>query len=333
MVKERQADGPRIGWKSATRDPSIASFRFRVAAPVGLLRARGRQVELVDADGLDACDIVVFSKTYGRADQAAARAVRGRGGKVIFDLCDNHFYNPFGLPRYDRAREDILAMMALTDTVICTTSALAEVIHAETAGAVSAVVVADLPERPILPVRAERRPGAPLDLLWFGSHGSPNASSGMSDILLIRAELEALAAGGRASLTVCSNNRDKFDAEIAPMRMPTRYVEWSEAAYLWALGEADAVILPITINPFTACKSHNRLTSALYVGKPTLATTIESYRELGAYCRLDAWSDGLAGLLDDYEGESVRARSARDFIDAVWSTEAISTRWEDALGL
>jgi len=322
----------KVGFKSASLDRSIASVRYRTEAPVTMLGSRGHDAEIFAPERSAFYDVIVFSKTYSADDRALAKAARQRGARVVLDLCDNHFYNPYDLPRYRRARDEILEMISLSDRVVCTTEALAAVVRHETGGAVAPVVVGDVAER-LKPRRPPRPAGSALRLLWFGSHGSPNAPSGLSDVLTIREELEALAARTPVELTICSNSAEKYEELIAPLRVQTRYIEWSTDGFPRVLGRADAAILPLTVNPFTACKSHNRLTSALYAGLPTLATGIESYCEFGAYCTLDDWSGGFVALTENLQDERRRALTSRDQIDSAWSPEALAPVWEQALDL
>ncbi|OYX35506.1 MAG: hypothetical protein B7Y99_03070 [Caulobacterales bacterium 32-69-10] len=322
----------RVGWVTAVEDRRIASFRYRVEAPAAGLRARGHKVELLDPALADSYDVIVFSKAYSAEHRALAKSVKRRGGRVVFDICDNHFYNPFDLPKYRRARDDINEMMSLADRVICSTSTLAGVVREEMGGGVEPMVVGDVVERYRVRTAPPTAEG-PLRLTWFGSHGSPNAPSGMSDLLLIRKELEALAAHHPVELTVCSNSREKFEQIVEPMRVPSRYVEWSLESFPDLLAQTDAAILPMTINPFTACKTHNRLTTALYAGVPVVASGIESYREFDRYCTLDDWTGGLEAIVLNRDEEGQRALRSREHIDERWTTEALSAQWEAALAL
>jgi hypothetical protein len=303
-----------------------------VEAPTVGLRARGHQVELLDPAKTDQYDVVVFSKAYTAEHRAMAEAVKRRGGRVVFDLCDNHFYNPYNLPRYRRAREELREMLDLADRVVCSTRTLAEVVRQETDDAIAPIVVGDIVER-MKPRKRARTGGEPLRLTWFGSHGSPNAPSGMTDLLLIREHLEALAGKRDVELTVCSNSREKFEQSIAEFRLPTRYVEWSLDGFPRVLANTDAALLPMTINPFTACKTHNRLTTALYAGVPVIASGIESYREFGRYCTLDDWQAGLEALIDAPLKERDRALASRGLIDDRWTIESFAVQWEAALAL
>lgn len=324
---------PTIGWKPASNDATIASYRFRVSMPATALSELGYRAGPVEAIGIDQCDVVVFSKSYTPADLALARAVRKRGGRVIFDLCDNHFYNPFGLRKYEEGQLRIREMMSIADATICTTEALARVIAEETSGAVTAAVVGDAAERIKYRRKAATVDDRRLDLLWFGSHGSPNAPGGMEDLALIADPLNALAGRRAIRLTVCSNNEAKFQTVAGSMGFETRYVEWTPQSFAGVMRTAAAVVIPVIRNPFTDCKSHNRLTSALYAGLPVVATGIESYREFAEYCVLDDWVDGLESLTTDLAGRTAQASASRAYIDRNWSMKALSHQWIRALDL
>ncbi|HEX8234183.1 MAG TPA: hypothetical protein VF559_12665 [Caulobacteraceae bacterium] len=321
-----------IGWKGAGSDRAVASLRYRVEAPVEALRARGQPVELFDAANAEAYDTVVFAKAYGDAERELARAVKARGGRVVFDLCDNHFHNPYALPRYVRAREQLLDMLALADVVTCTTPALAEVIRAEAPEAPEPVVIGDLVEA-LPPASPSLEPFEGLRLLWFGSHGSPNAPSGMADLLLIERQLAALGARTPLQLVVCSNDRGKYERLIAPLKLDSRYVDWKLESFPGVLASADAVVIPVSPNPFTACKSHNRLTLALHAGVPVIADAIDSYREFGPWCTLDDWNGGFERLLAATDEERRRAEASRPHLESRWSMAALAPQWERALGL
>ena len=53
------------------------------------------------------------------------------------------------------------------------------------------------------------------------------------------------------------------------------------------------MVVPISPNPFTRCKSANRPALALAAGVPVVADAIPSYRELAPYLTLDDWAGGL----------------------------------------
>jgi hypothetical protein len=322
----------RIAFKPRAVDPAVASFRYRVAAPVAALARRGHAVEMFDDANRGDYDVVVFSKCYGAAEQALADEIRGRGGRAILDLCDNHFYNPNGLPSYERAREDLAAMAARCSGVVCSTPVLSRIVEAEL-GLAAAPAVAGDPLDAAGDGEAPRQPPGERLLLWFGHHGSPNAPGGMCDLLQVAAPLVAAARRWPFALVVLSNNRDLFEREIRPALSSARYVEWSAERQRALLGCASAVLLPLSDNPFVACKTHNRLSVALAAGVPVVADVIESYREFAPYAYLGDWPAGLEAVLARPGEAHARAAPARDYLEAFWSIEVVAGQWERALGL
>ncbi len=324
----------RIGWKGRTLDASVASFRYRVLSPVRLLRSRGHEVELFDESRLDAYDAVVFSKTYAAPDIAVAQRLRRRGREVVFDVCDNHFYNPYRLPAYFKARDDQLRMLELCTRVVCSTPALARTLWVQAGLSQLPQVVGDIIEADQIAAPPLGAHPATVSLLWFGLHGSPNAPAGMLDLLSIAPLLLDAAARFSFELVVVSNSRKKFEQHIEPLRLTTRYVEWSPEALQREIAAARAVLIPLSNNPFVACKTHNRLTLALAAGKPVVADVIESYREFAPYVWLSSWEAGLQAVLgDDPAPSAQRLGMAAAYLRAYWSDAEIARQWERALGL
>ena len=319
-----------IGWKAAVHDPKIASFRYRVLEPLAALASRGHEVELFSDERADLYDLVVFSKAYRITEQVLARAFRARGAAVALDLCDNHFYNPHGLPRYRQARADLLAMIALADRLVVSTPVLGDIVRVEAGLGDPPCVVGDVAEHILLPPRVPRQGKM---LLWFGSHGSPNAPSGMNDLMSIAPVLQAQHARTAFELVVASNDPAKF-ALLAPrLGVPSRYVAWSQEGFPALLAQADGVVIPLSGNPFVAAKTHNRISAALWAGVPVVADTIDSYREFAPFAWLDDWSEGLRVVLEDNDAARMRAAGARDHIERHWSMAQLAPAWEAALGL
>ncbi len=323
-----------IGFKPRVQDAAIASYRYRVLTPIEALRHRGHQLEVFDPTRWSEYEAVVFSKAFRSDDQQLAARLNAAGKRVILDLCDNLFYNPDSIPKYDQVREDLLRMIALSDRVICSTESLAEVVRNEAGALARSVVVApDSFEQAQVSEFRHRRGQEPARLLWFGLHGSPNAPSGMVDLLGIRRVLVEAYAKRPFELIVCSNSQDKFDDLIAGYPTPVRYVEWSPETFSEELSACDAVVIPLSRNPFVSVKTHNRLSLALSAGTPVVADMLESYREFAAFCYLDDWVRGLEAVLLRPEEARARARGARRHLEMYWSPEAIAPKWEEALGL
>src|SRR5688572_7774210 len=89
---------PRIGWIPSSPRADVASVRLRSLIPLRYLRAAGWDCELLDPADPFGYDLVVFQKAYDEERVALAHDLRRRGIRTMFDLCDNHFYNPDDLP-------------------------------------------------------------------------------------------------------------------------------------------------------------------------------------------------------------------------------------------
>jgi len=322
-----------IGFKARVRDVAIASYRYRVLAPIAALKARGQDVELYDEAHFDRYEAVLFSKAFLPEDQRLAERLIATGKRVLLDLCDNMFFNPKDLPEYHQVREDLLKMIALSDRVICSTDVLADIVRDE-AGLPYRPAVAPDPYEQAAVESARPTPfGQPARLLWFGRFGTVNAPSGISDLASIRHALADAYAKRPFELTVCSDSRKRFDKVLNAWPVPTRYVEWSPQVLSAEMALADAVVIPLTKNPFISAKTHNRLTLALSAGVPVIADSIDAYREFERFCYLDDWPRGLEAVLLRPDEARARARGARQYLDLYWSMEAIAPAWERALGL
>jgi hypothetical protein len=322
-----------LAFKTRVQDSAIASHRYRVLTPIRFLAARGHAVELYDASRRRRYDTVVFSKAYKAEDRALAKRLRAAGQEVVLDLCDDHFYNPWGLAKYRQVRDDLLQMIALADRVICSTPVLARSVQQHAGLGAAPAVAPDVYEQAAASAAAPTPLDRPARLLWYGRHGSPNAPAGMGDLRLIQAPL-ARAFGRRLfELTVCSDSRAAFDALAADLPFPTRYVDWSPAGLAAELGGADAVVIPLSDNPFVAAKTHNRLTLALSAGLPVVADPLDAYQEFRQFCWLGDWSGGLEAALLRPDEARARAALARPYLEAHWSEAAIAPLWETALGL
>jgi len=334
-----------IGWKPKFNDATVASVRYRCLNPLKELQRCGFQIELFRSNNLDRYSAVIFSKLYDDRNYELALELKRNGKAVIFDVCDNHFYNPYGLEKFKVVRQQLLRMLSVADLVTVSTEALADVLTAEGKLVVRPTVIGDAIEQEVLELKSVgwlRRLGARINLsrppdnkkanlLWFGIHGGENAPYGMLDILNQKGLLSDLEKTHPFRLIVVSNSRDKFLKYIEPLPFETCYRDWSEATFGETLLASDICIIPITKNPFTLCKSNNRLASALFAGVPTVADEIPSYRNLANYCVLNDWEKGLRLYLDNKLVGQAHARSAREHILEHYMIEQVSDAWAKTL--
>lgn len=319
--------GMTIAFKPRSAKANVASYRYRVLTPIAALSARGHAAEVFDPARADAYAAVVFSKAIKAEDQALAAQLKASGRRAWLDLCDNQLFNPNGLAEYDEVAANLRAMAGLVDAVICSTPVLADQMRGLGA---PVVVVHDSYEQAEAAVRP---PGPEANLLWFGRHASPNAEGGMADLARIAEPLARAFARRPFTLTICSDSAGAYEALKPRLPVPSRYVAWTPQASAAELAACDAVLLPLSDNPFVAAKSHNRLTLALSAGVPVVADAIDAYREFAPFAWLEDWDAGLAAVLGDPAGARRRAAPAPAYLRRWWSADAIAAEWACALGL
>ena len=338
-----------IGWRPKSSDPRVASTRIRCLNPLRDLQRRGYPVELFRTDRASQYSIVVYSKLYDEVSYREAAALQARGVRIILDLCDNYLYVPEGVPELAQARLSLERMLRLADSVVASTPELASVIRAELGPELSISVIGDAVEQDIIGVQESavrrwlhrrelhrllgrlasgHRQGIGTALVWFGIHGGPYHEHGMSDLLLIRSLLEKVHQRYGVQLTVISNSKEKFARLVAPWRLPTLYLEWSPGTFQAALRAHQIAVIPVTRNPFTRCKSNNRLATALAAGVSVVADGIPSYQDFAGVCRLDNWEQGLSEYITDPALRSRDAGEGQALVARLCSPQSIAGAWQ-----
>jgi glycosyltransferase involved in cell wall biosynthesis len=239
-------------------------------------------------------------------------------------------------------------MLALVDAVSVSTSALARLLAEEVRGLRPPTVIGDAVETAITCDSGTRwsrwRSGRRLrwlqheiahdrtqdrvPLIWFGNHGSPYAEGGMLDLLRIQGVLEAASRRHPVSLTVISNSRRKFLQAVAPWRIPTRYVEWHPSTFLSALALHAIAVIPSADNPFTRCKTNNRLALALAMGLAVVADPVPSYEPFARVTRIGDWENGLEDYLSSPEARARDVAAGKELVFRDWSIERIADQWQ-----
>ncbi len=337
-----------IGWRPLSYDPKIASVRIRCFNLLPQLQSYAVPVELFQLQHAHRYKAVVYSKRYDDASYAEAIDLRGKGIRIIFDICDNHFYNPKKIPDWDKAGERLRRMISIADHLVASTEAMKEVICSELSEPRPITIIGDAVEDKIegvftLPwqrwyhqwklaallrqLNAYRDQGA-TPIVWFGHHGSPYSEGGMLDLLKIRTLLEQIHCQYPLSLTVISNSRLKYRKAILPWSIPTHYLEWHSDTFLFALRAHSISIIPISRNPFTICKSNNRLTLSLHHGLAVIADSIPSYKPFETVSVLDDWETGLKRYLSDPELRHSHVRIGQEVIAKKWSLSYIAKQWQ-----
>jgi hypothetical protein len=306
------------------------------------LRTRGFPVELFDETHLSRYSGVIFSKLYDEENYRLAQSLKRRGKAVVFDICDNHFYNPWNLKKFKIVREQLLKMVELADSVIASTPTLAEVLVEEARLTSAPAVIGDAVEESEPPHNGRRswirfagkekiRREGIANILWFGIHGGENAPYGMLDVLHQKDLLIETNRKYPFQLVIVSDSRKKFKRDIEPLPLRTLYIEWGSIPFGEVLRQSDVCIIPISCNPFTLCKTNNRLATALFWGVPTIADEIPSYSDLAPYCVLNNWERGLRLYLADPSVGQEQTGTAKTYIRERYTIKPIADAWGEHL--
>jgi hypothetical protein len=320
----------RIGWVPAWYDPRAPSTRLRASLPVAALRRVGVDAAVVPPDHSGSYDCIVFQKAYSEDDLHFARRAAAAGVKVVFDLCDNHFYNPDGLPDLAARAARLRSMVDLADVVSVSVPGLADLI-----GSGDVPVVDDaLEETPLTALAAWRgtrrhrvRSRGPVRLVWFGHAGKESQASGIPHIGGIVGELERLHRSRPIRLTVISDSREMFDRHVGKAGFPTRYVRWTPRGFGRHFVTNDVCVLPIEPNPYTLFKTNNRVRTALLLGVPVVTNEIPSYREFADWIDFGGWTEHILGYADDPAPGALRIEAARSYIRRTYTDDRLVSQW------
>jgi hypothetical protein len=324
---------PVIAWKPAAPTPELASARLRCYKPAALLRAAGWDCRPFDANHMDRYRVVVFQKAYAAHDLDIAAHLTSLGVSTVFDLCDNHFWNPTGRADYAERAERLRRMIDGVDAVTVATPELAKL-----TGRPAVVIDDALDDVPPLPWRARlaaglrRLRGGPLRLVWYGNAGSDDPPFGLIDLGRIVPILNRQHARSPVALTVVSNSRPLFDRHLGSARFPVAYHEWDTARFPALFRGHDVCLIPVTVNPFTACKTVNRLALALLLGVPAVADRIPSYAELGPYTLFGDWDRSLASYAADPGLRQRHVCAARAYLRTKYTPGRVVRQWSEVLG-
>jgi SAM-dependent methyltransferase len=323
----------------------MASARYRMLLPGRHLQRQGHIVEFHSV-GLDVnwdsyprdslnADVVIFSKSFNRANEDAASFARTNGAKVIFDVSDNHFNRPELNAHYH-------AMAALADRVTVPTAAMGKAVSEHT-GILSAVVPdpVDGRRKPPSAMRAIKRrrfgffPG-PLEavrLLWFGH------PSNMPGLIGVIPSLTALAKEYPIELDIVTSRNPLLENLLSKhvtdggRDFLLSFSEWSPQAMENALERCDLVIIPgDPASGRESVKSHNRLAEALWAGKYVAAHPLPAYQDFIDW----AWVSedlvtGIKWALMHPDMAPSQVAQAQAYIEANFSPEHVGARWLEVI--
>jgi hypothetical protein len=339
-----------VRWWPHTDDPRVASYRLRCLQIIDALSSRGVDAGLHRPTRAERPQVLVLSKRYDAATLAQALALRERAGtRLVLDVCDNHFHVDNDDPLLRRRADALRQAVSAVDQVSASSEALAVVIAAECPAQRRIAVIPDAAEAPFEPRGSARwrepraewalsRLQAALQrsgvdgarrLLWFGNRGSAGADGGMSDLLRIGDALHLAHRWQPLTLTVISNDRQKFGRLAADWSLPTFYLDWRAHTFSRAARLHGAALIPVGLNPFTRCKTNNRAATAFVHGLNVIADSIPSYQEFAGCAVLDDWPRGLGAYLGDTTRRAADVEAARRLVAERYSLDSVAARWHE----
>ena len=320
----------RIAWKPAG-DSSLPGSRLRAYLPVQHMRAAGWTTEIFDERAADAYDLVIFQKIYQPDTIALAQRLKRRGTKLVFDLCDNHFYRSDDSSKTEDRCNRLQEMIDLMDAVSASTLEISRLIKNQ-----HVVVIDDPIDYPMVSKWLDLRLKATrlisfrrkeVRFVWHGTAGQSNPPTGLIDIQRVLPHLEELHEIVPVSLTVISNSRELFERYVKSMKVPTRYVEWKLDTFPFHLKQNDVCLIPISVNAFTVCKTNNRLVSSLLFGLPVIADPITSYEEFRGCVLFGNWSESLRRYALDPALRREHVLAALQYIRSKYTPSRVVSQW------
>lgn len=352
---------PQIAMVAPSLNPGHPGFRYRCDTPATELRRRGWRVRTTTPDQLnDEPLVIAMSDVCLGAAGDAARALdilaqcRRRGARLVVTESDHRLYNPLGNAELQRKAIAVQHLYALADEIVTTTEPLTAYIREVVPAATPITIVPDALELPSAlqprgwlrrvaswrhraPHRAlqalarelQQLPASNRRVVWFGGHGTGRGEEGgMHDLLTLREALEAAHADRPVSLTVISDNREKFERAIRPFGVPTFYLDWTRLTFHAALRLHQMCAIPVRMSPWTVCKSNNRLVTALHAGMICVADSIPSYQPLGDLALIGPCAAGLTQALRDFDRLRAQVPAQVRAVEQRWAIARVGDAWE-----
>lgn len=319
---------PLIGWKPVTTDRRVASARLRCFLPMDCLNAAGWNCELFDERRIDRYELVIFQKVYDDASFLVAEKLKRLGAKTLLDLCDNHFYIHAEKPALRERAERLQRMVDMVDFMSVSTMELKKLFPER-----QVTVIDDAVEWPRETARLKsysrwkKLSSRRLRIVWYGHAGEDNPPFGLIDLPKILPALENLNSRLPLTLTVISNSEEAAKRYVQGVSFPFEYREWKERSFAYVFRSQDVCVIPVTLNPFTVCKTSNRLVLSLLHHVPVVADRVPSYEEFRSFVLFDQWERSIYTYATDKELRNRHIRDGVEYIRKNYGPERVLRQW------
>lgn len=300
----------RIVFWPHTLNSNVASYRIRCKLIVDELKnIDDNNIYLISKNIPQKADILVLSKRYDKDSIKAAMELKEKyGTKLLLDICDNHFID-------EHKSKELQIAIDKVDHVISSTEFLKSIITNHV-NKKNIHIIGDITEPSNLKKGyhllrifylwkiqffkwkiKKINPNISKRLVWFGNHQGSIKDSGMSDLTLIRKELEELYREEKISLTIISNSCKRYRDIFKDWNLKTIYVPWDKTSFESIFKLHSTSIIPVSKNKFTYSKTDNRVTLSLYHGLQVVADPIPSYIQHADKIFLSDWKNSLKSIV------------------------------------
>ena len=139
--------------------------------------------------------------------------------------------------------------------------------------------------------------------------------------------LEALNGQTPVELTVISNSEELLRKYLGKVFLPVRYYAWSRDIFQRIFTRQDVCVIPIASNPFTVCKSNNRLVPSLLMGIPVIADEIPSYEESRDFVLFSDWQNSLRIYASNKELRRQHVQEGQRYIRSKYNKQRVVSQW------
>lgn len=341
---------PRYAWWVKSMDLRNAAVRIRAAIVLRAAAQRGVAIEWFKEEDAQHYRCVVVSGRHDDETLLRLHRLKQNGGRLVLDLCDNHFIPASQRHKHLHRCENVRALAAMANAIVTSSDTLAQIVRRECPTADRIVTIGDPPDdlsivktplwhRYVSNWQLSREsaylnrvaPAKVARLIWFGASGGHRKLSGLIDLARIAPMISKLAQTHPVHLTVITDNLKLHQECIEPILPSSRYIAWNPRTFDSLLRQQHIVLIPAQSNEYTACKSDNRVVTALRAGLAVVAETVPSYAPYAGTIMLGNLEEGLQRYLTDPALRVADASRGQAMVMEADTTELVLSQWLDLL--
>ena len=339
-----------VAWWCNTTNLQNAAVRIRAALVMRMLTQRGVAASWFDLKQISRYQCVVVRMRYDDSTLIQLRRFKNGGGKVVLDLCDNHFVPASQEPKHLHQVDNLRSLAVLADAIVTSSASLAEIVKRESPQSSRVITIGDVPDDlSIVEAPQWRRwwthwkmrrehaflqraaPPETTRLVWFGTSGGRRQLAGMVDLARIAPVLAELGKSHPLHLTVISNSHKRYREQVAPLVPASRYIAWDPWTFESLLRRQHIALIPAKANAYTVCKTDNRVVTALRAGLAVVADPVPSYGSYAGLISIGDMEGGLQRYLRDPATRMADASRGKVKAEQPESADRVIAQWLELL--